>query len=96
MFCVRGWLGGEGGIAQGTHFVPADAPKLDTTGGVAIPMQAGSMILIHGQLVHWSLPNTSDKSRNAFSLHVIEGRHAYPADNWLQRFDGKDHMRFSC
>jgi phytanoyl-CoA hydroxylase len=29
----------------------------------------------------------SDKSRHAFSVHVIDGRPGcvYPADNWLQR-----------
>jgi phytanoyl-CoA hydroxylase len=69
---------------------------LSTDGGVAVPMKAGSMILIHGQLVHWSHANTSDQPRNAFSLHVIEGAstHQYPADNWLQRFDGKSHTRY--
>ena len=40
------------------------------------------MILIHGQLVHWSHGNTSEHPRNAFSLHVIEGSYNYPASNW--------------
>eukprot|EP00455_Lapot_gusevi_P026504 TRINITY_DN2795_c0_g1_i1.p1 TRINITY_DN2795_c0_g1~~TRINITY_DN2795_c0_g1_i1.p1 ORF type:complete len:126 (+),score=40.33 TRINITY_DN2795_c0_g1_i1:109-486(+) len=80
---------------NGTIFVPADAPALSTEGGVPVPVKAGSLVLIHGQLVHWSMENTSNVPRNAFSVHCIEGTAHYPADNWLQRFDGKSHMRFS-
>jgi hypothetical protein len=53
---------------------------------------AGSMILIHGQLVHWSHGNTSEHPRNAFSLHVIEGSYNYPASNWyddMKKFNSK-------
>ena len=52
-----------------------------------IPLQVpkGTLIVLHGQLPHYSGPNRSPRSRQAYSLHVIEGRAAYAADNWLRR-----------
>ena len=29
--------------------------------------------------------NTSNKSRHAYTLHVIDGNKKYPKENWLQR-----------
>lgn len=52
---------------------------------VPLPMQRGSLIVFNGNLVHGSSPNTSDKSRNAYTFHVISGDSDYPAGNWLQR-----------
>ncbi|MGH6894506.1 MAG: phytanoyl-CoA dioxygenase family protein [Dongiaceae bacterium] len=45
----------------------------------------GSLIVLHGQLPHHSGPNTSDRSRHAYTLHVIDGECRYPEDNWLVR-----------
>jgi phytanoyl-CoA hydroxylase len=42
----------------------------------------GSLVLMHGNLVHKSYENRSEVSRHAYTLHVIEGDYAYPADNW--------------
>lgn len=41
---------------------------------------------MHGSLVHMSYENKSDQSRQAYTLHIVEGPpHAtYPADNWFQ------------
>ncbi len=47
--------------------------------------EAGTLVVLNGLLPHWSAPNTSEKSRHAFTLHIIEGNAEYPADNWLQR-----------
>jgi ectoine hydroxylase-related dioxygenase (phytanoyl-CoA dioxygenase family) len=43
-------------------------------------------VLMHGSLVHMSYENKSDQSRQAYTLHIIEGPpHAtYPADNWYR------------
>ncbi|XP_043678788.1 phytanoyl-CoA dioxygenase domain-containing protein 1 homolog isoform X2 [Vespula pensylvanica] len=50
-----------------------------------IPVSKGSCILIHGQVVHFSYPNKSEKSRHAYTFHVIETKQvAYAKDNWLQ------------
>jgi phytanoyl-CoA hydroxylase len=48
-------------------------------------VEAGTLVLLHNALVHYSLENLSDKSRHAYSVHVVEGGYEYPADNWLQR-----------
>jgi phytanoyl-CoA hydroxylase len=52
---------------------------------VALNAPKGSLVLLHGLLPHWSGPNRSERSRHAYTLHVIEGAARYPADNWLQR-----------
>lgn len=53
----------------------------------AVPLEAkkGSLILLHGQLPHLSGPNLSPISRQAYTLHVIDGACRYLEDNWLQR-----------
>jgi phytanoyl-CoA hydroxylase len=38
-----------------------------------------------GRAPHLSGPNLSDKSRHAYTLHVIDRSSHYPAENWLQR-----------
>jgi phytanoyl-CoA hydroxylase len=52
--------------------VPLEAPK-------------GTLVLLHGRLPHQSGPNRSERSRHAYSVHVIDGTADYPDDNWLQR-----------
>jgi len=48
---------------------------------------AGSLVIFDGRAPHLSGPNTSDKSRHAYTLHVIDRKCHYPAENWLQRSD---------
>ncbi len=52
---------------------------------VALDARKGALVVLHGLLPHWSGPNRSDRSRHAYTLHVIDGAADYPADNWLQR-----------
>ena len=52
---------------------------------VPLEAEAGTLIVLHGTLPHWSAPNTSSVSRHAYTLHVIDGVADYPATNWLQR-----------
>ncbi|KAI1194710.1 hypothetical protein F5X97DRAFT_266750 [Nemania serpens] len=48
-------------------------------------VKAGSLILIHGNLLHKSERNTSQKGRIIYTFHVIEGEGAtYDERNWLQ------------
>ena len=73
---------GEGG----TEFVELDATSLPGRGDlVPVEARAGSMVLLHGLLPHWSDVNHSPVSRHAYSLHCISGDAEYPASNWLQR-----------
>lgn len=52
---------------------------------VGLEAPQGTLIVLHGQLPHYSGPNASDRSRHAYTLHVIDGECRYPADNWLIR-----------
>jgi phytanoyl-CoA hydroxylase len=54
---------------------------------VAAPAAAGSLVIFDGRAPHLSGPNLSDKSRHAYTLHVIDRKCHYPAENWLQRSD---------
>lgn len=49
-----------------------------------VEVKAGSLVVFHGLLPHYSAPNRSDKSRQAFTLHVTDGTADYAEDNWLQ------------
>lgn len=64
---------------------PADVHNPGTTEMVPLPVAAGTMIVLHGLLPHWSGPNQSGVSRHAYSLHAVSGTATYPAWNWLQR-----------
>ncbi|KAF9986030.1 hypothetical protein BGZ75_002293 [Mortierella antarctica] len=46
--------------------------------------KAGSLVLIHGSVLHKSPANTSNKSRYIYTFHVIEGEATYDGENWLQ------------
>lgn len=52
---------------------------------VPLEVSKGSLILLHGLLPHRSFENRSERSRHAYTLHLIEAKAKYPADNWLQR-----------
>ncbi|KAL8789915.1 MAG: hypothetical protein Q9195_006625 [Heterodermia aff. obscurata] len=47
-------------------------------------VKAGTLVLIHGNLLHKSESNLSKKSRFIYTFHVIEGRAEYDGKNWLQ------------
>jgi phytanoyl-CoA hydroxylase len=52
---------------------------------VPLEVSKGTLIVLHGLLPHRSLENRSDKSRHAYTLHVISAKSEYPESNWLQR-----------
>lgn len=51
-----------------------------------IPLEVprGSLVVLHGMLPHMSKENTSEKSRHAYTVHVMGGGHEFAADNWLR------------
>ncbi len=69
----------------GTVMEQLDPTPFPTDDGVPVEAEKGTLVVLHGLLPHWSAPNTSDASRHAYTLHVIDGSADYPADNWLQR-----------
>ncbi|KAJ3316639.1 hypothetical protein HDU76_001642 [Blyttiomyces sp. JEL0837] len=77
--------------SMGTKFIdmPPDASlptsiKEEDEEYTCVPTKAGTLVLIHGQVLHKSEHNKSDKSRNIYTFHMIEGLYNYPEDNWLQ------------
>lgn len=54
---------------------------------VPIECEAGTLVLLHGENVHFSAENTSPVSRHSWALHVVEGAPGYEwaADNWAHR-----------
>ncbi len=52
---------------------------------VAAEAKAGTLVIFDGRAPHLSGPNQSEKSRHAYTLHVIDKTSRYPAENWLQR-----------
>jgi phytanoyl-CoA hydroxylase len=56
-----------------------------------IPLEVprGTLIVLHGMLPHMSKENVSDKSRHAFTLHVLSGKCEYAKDNWLKKPEDK-------
>ena len=62
-----------------------DQTPYPTVGLVPLEVERGTLVLLNGSLPHRSGPNTSDKPRHAYTVHVIDGTTNYLADNWLQR-----------
>lgn len=72
---------------DGADFVMHDESPLPAPPDELVPLEvtAGTLVVLHGLLPHWSDVNRSAKSRHAYSLHCIAESADYPAWNWLQR-----------
>ena len=62
-----------------------EMPEVDKDACTPIVVKKGTLVVLHGSVVHYSQENVSGKSRHAFSVHVVEGMNHYLEDNWLQR-----------
>jgi hypothetical protein len=47
-------------------------------------VKAGDLVVIHGNVLHKSEKNLSNRSRFIYTFHVIEGQNTYDESNWLQ------------
>jgi ectoine hydroxylase-related dioxygenase (phytanoyl-CoA dioxygenase family) len=74
-------------------------PSYDNEKFVMAPARKGSLVLIHGLVVHQSERNVSTRSRHAFTIHLYDGNCKWSERNWLQpteantfthMFDAKD------
>ena len=67
-----------------TTFDPPMAEEFDLSKFTPLEMKAGSMVILHGNNIHFSKENTSAKSRHAYSVHYVEGTkdHSWPEGNW--------------
>jgi len=69
----------------GTEMHMFNDEPLSMEGMMPLEVKKGTCILLHGLLPHYSLPNTSGKSRQAYALHTIDKDVYYPQENWLRR-----------
>jgi phytanoyl-CoA hydroxylase len=93
--CLWGIPGGHKGTNQpkslfvregdGTKAITLDDSPYDEALRVALPAPKGTVLAFGGLFPHMSAANRSNRSRHAFTLHVIDGLTDYPVDNWLQR-----------
>jgi ectoine hydroxylase-related dioxygenase (phytanoyl-CoA dioxygenase family) len=98
----------ENGKLVGTEFVENDGPEIprgaegDGQGQEVededleiLDIKAGSLVLIHGNVLHKSEKNTSPRSRFAYTFHVIEGADGWDYDerNWLQPPEGGEFSK---
>ncbi len=68
-----------------TSMIPLNnQPWPDEKSGIPVEVKAGSLVVFHGLLPHYSAPNRSEKSRQAYTLHVTDGQSQYAEENWLQ------------
>lgn len=62
-----------------------DSPWPTKDQGVPLEVPTGSMVFFHDHMPHYSSENRSDRSRQAFTLHVGEAASSWSPKNWLQR-----------
>lgn len=60
-------------------------PWPDGKDAVAVEVPAGSVVIFHDHMPHYSSANLSEHSRHAFTMHVSEKNADWPGANWLQR-----------
>lgn len=74
-------LGGGDNASKGE----AEGHASERPAYVAAEVRAGDLVLIHGNLLHKSEKNTSEKGRVIYTFHIIEWDGCeYDARNWLQ------------
>ncbi|XP_053680370.1 phytanoyl-CoA dioxygenase domain-containing protein 1 [Anopheles nili] len=81
----RRWIRNPDKGADDLLIYDRPTPLYPQSNFVAVPVKAGSCVLIHSQVVHRSDANRSDHSRHAYTFHVIETEDCeYSKENWLQ------------
>lgn len=73
-----------------------DKQEYSIEGAVPLEAKQGDVILLHGDFVHFSYKNESEKRRHAYTLHLVEGKSGFTweKDNWLQREGGFNRIEF--
>lgn len=80
---LRSWF--KRNPVGGTEMQILDEQPYDLSSMKPLEVPKGTCIILHGLLPHYSLPNTSVKSRQAYAIHTISRKARYPAANWLRR-----------
>ncbi|CAH9076553.1 unnamed protein product [Cuscuta europaea] len=70
---------------DGVHF-DKPSPSYDQKDFVPIEVKVGTLVVIHGDLIHQSFENKSEKSRHAYSVHIVDTDGCkWSEDNWIRR-----------
>jgi phytanoyl-CoA hydroxylase len=69
----------------GTEMVILNEEPFTIEDMIPLEVKKGTCIVLHGLLPHYSMPNTSGKSRQAYAIHTIDQHADYPKQNWLNR-----------
>lgn len=72
---------------RSTYFEPPVTWDGYESKGVPLEVPAGSLVVLHGELIHYSYANTSPDQRHAYTLHIVEAEPyaVWEKDNWMQR-----------
>ena len=71
-----------------------DEDEVDTGDGIEgyVPLEVkkGTLVCLHGSVMHYSRENTSSKPRHAYTVHFVEserpdGQYRWSEKNWLLR-----------
>jgi phytanoyl-CoA hydroxylase len=70
---------------EGTEMIKLNDEPFSMEGMIPLEVKKGACVVLDGFLPHYSLPNTSGKSRQAYAIHCIDPAAEYSSLNWLQR-----------
>ena len=73
----------ESGAGTLRHLDATPWPSSDDA--IAVEVAAGSLVIFNDHMPHYSSQNTSQHSRQAFTMHFAEAESTWSDRNWLQR-----------
>ena len=91
--CLWVQPGGHHGPLRERYVREGDSTRLERldntpwpTSAEARPVEvpAGTCVVLHGLLPHYSAPNRSPRSRHAYTLHLVDGTCTWSPTNWLR------------
>ena len=75
--------------ATETYFEDIDPEKkksYDIKDSVPLEVKKGTLVVLHGDFVHYSDDNLSNETRHAYTMHFVETEGCvWDGANWLQR-----------
>eukprot|EP00349_Pseudokeronopsis_sp_Brazil_P007414 CAMPEP_0202965292 /NCGR_PEP_ID=MMETSP1396-20130829/9317_1 /ASSEMBLY_ACC=CAM_ASM_000872 /TAXON_ID= /ORGANISM="Pseudokeronopsis sp., Strain Brazil" /LENGTH=158 /DNA_ID=CAMNT_0049687963 /DNA_START=429 /DNA_END=905 /DNA_ORIENTATION=+ len=68
-----------------TIFNDEKVKEYSIEGAVPLEVKAGSIVILHGNFLHYSDFNRSEEQRHAYTLHIVEAKKGvkYLEGNWL-------------
>ena len=57
---------------------------------VPLETKAGSLVVIHGSIVHMSKMNSGNRDRNVYTWHMVNKNAEWSKENWIQATPFKD------